>query len=116
MKKLECLRCGAAMGYYGREHLQKGDMGPWVGNLNFTMQGGLELDIYSCPACGKVEFFMPGFRDKARWEEEMEDCPPEATENIVGVSMDGIPQVRCPHCGREHDFDYPRCPHCDYEY
>ena len=27
-----------------------------------------------------------------------------------------IPQVICPKCGKEHDFDYPKCPKCNYKY
>ena len=46
----------------------------------------------------------------------IDDLPPEAEQGIVGVSMDGIPQVRCPRCGRRHDFDYPKCPYCENEY
>ncbi len=23
-----------------------------------------------------------------------------------------LPQVKCPHCGREYDFDYAACPYC----
>lgn len=29
---------------------------------------------------------------------------------------DALPQRKCPKCGKEHDFDYPKCPHCDHEY
>jgi len=28
------------------------------------------------------------------------------------VSEDGIPQKKCPACGRDIDFDYQKCPHC----
>lgn len=23
-----------------------------------------------------------------------------------------LPQKQCPHCGKLHDFDYPKCPYC----
>ena len=29
---------------------------------------------------------------------------------------DTLPQKKCPKCGKEHDFDYPKCPYCDHEY
>ncbi len=112
---MKCLRCNGEMLFLGRENLQKGASGPWVGNLNFSMQGGFEVDIYSCPKCGKVEFFQPGFRDEQRFREELAECPPEVNQDIVGVSMDGMPQVRCPACGTRHDFDYPECPKCGYK-
>lgn len=28
---------------------------------------------------------------------------------------DTLPQRKCPQCGKNHDFDYPKCPHCGYE-
>lgn len=32
------------------------------------------------------------------------------------VIDDKLPQRRCPACGQEHDFDYPKCPHCQHDY
>ena len=32
------------------------------------------------------------------------------------VMDETLPQKKCPRCGKEHDFDYPKCPHCDYDY
>ena len=29
---------------------------------------------------------------------------------------DSLPQINCPKCGKNHDFDYPQCPHCGYDY
>ena len=29
---------------------------------------------------------------------------------------DDLPQRQCPHCGKNHDFDYPQCPFCNYIY
>ena len=29
---------------------------------------------------------------------------------------DQLPQRKCPNCGKEHDFDYPKCPYCEYSY
>ncbi len=115
MSRMNCLRCGTEMLYQARENLQKGDCGPWVGNLNFSLQGGFEVDIYTCPKCGKIELFQPGFLDQKRFEEEQAELPPEATQGIVGVSMEGVPQVRCPYCGITHDFDYPECPKCGHK-
>lgn len=40
-------------------------------------------------------------------------------ENPTGDYDDtefSIPQVVCPNCGMQHDFDYPKCPKCKYEY
>lgn len=32
------------------------------------------------------------------------------------VVNEELPQRKCPKCGKEHDFDYPRCPFCDHDY
>ena len=116
MRNVKCSCCGGQMRFMMQEKFQKGDMGPWVGDINFSMQGGFEMAVYSCPGCGKLEFFLPDEDKDLYAAEENEEIPPEIGQDIVGVSMDGVPQVRCPKCGKRHDFDYPRCPRCDYEY
>lgn len=118
MRRLECLRCGSQMQFLLREKFQKGESGPWVGNLNFNFRGGFDMEVYNCPRCGKLEFFLPDvqIREEQDMDVHIDDLPPEAEQGIVGVSMDGIPQVRCPRCGRRHDFDYPKCPYCENEY
>ena len=117
MRELKCLRCGAKLQFMKQEKIQLGQTGYFLGDWPNLVAGALEVEIYGCSKCGKVEFYMPGIPE-AECEEpefEFEECP-EADQNIVGVSMDGIPQVRCPRCGRKHDFDYPRCPRCDHDY
>lgn len=91
-RKLNCLRCGAAMRFSGREKLQLGQTGWLLGDLPNLIAGAMRLDIYACPDCGKVEFFLPG------------------------DSSDELPQKQCPSCGAVIDFDYGRCPHCKHEF
>ena len=52
----------------------------------------MEIDIYSCPKCGKIELFQPE------------------------AASDGLAQKQCPVCGAVIDFDYGRCPHCKHEF
>ena len=59
MKELKCLRCGHAMDFAGREKLQLGQTGWILGDLPNLIAGAMELEIYFCPQCGKVEFFTP---------------------------------------------------------
>jgi len=33
-------------------------------------------------------------------------------ENMVDDIKNGLPQVTCPSCGKEFDFDYNKCPYC----
>ncbi len=118
MRRLNCVRCGNEMFFFKREKLQLGQTGFFLGDWPNLIAGALQVEIYGCNQCGKLEFMMPGFPKKEYDEPEMEleDLPPAEDQNIVGVSMDGVPQVCCPVCGKKHDFDYPRCPYCEHAY
>jgi ssDNA-binding Zn-finger/Zn-ribbon topoisomerase 1 len=94
MEIITCPHCAGEMRFVTREQLQLGKTGWLLGDLPNRIAGALEVDIYLCPSCRKLEFFAA---------EEM-------------VDGDALPQKRCPACGVEHDFDYPRCPKCDHEY
>ena len=89
---MECLRCGNEMRYIKREKLQLGEMSWILGEASNLLSGALEVDIYVCKSCGKIEFYVP-----------------QSIEN-------NLPQKQCPNCGKTHDFDYPKCPFCKYEY
>ena len=118
MRELVCLRCGEKMQFGRQEKIQLGQTGFLFGDLPNLIAGALEVDIYSCPQCGKLEFFLPGYPQDEHQAPELEEdaFPPDADRTIVGVSMEGIPQVRCPACGRKHDFDCTRCSYCNYQY
>ena len=89
---LRCLRCDTVMNRIKRQKLQLGQTGWLLGDLPNLIAGAMEVDIYCCPACGKIEFFAA-----------------DAVE-------DDLPQKQCPKCGQRHDFDYPKCPFCKYDY
>ena len=38
------------------------------------------------------------------------------TRKKAPVPEETLPQKRCPRCGENHDFDYPKCPYCDHDY
>lgn len=92
MKNILCLRCNKEMRYVKREKLQLGETGWILGDLPNLFAGAMEVDIYTCPCCGKIEFFM-----SEQYGDEM-------------------PQKQCPSCGKKHDFDYPKCPFCKFDY
>ena len=92
MRTLPCLRCGTPMQYIMREKLQLGQTGWLLGDWPNLIAGAMEVDIYGCAQCGKLEFFRP--------EEDAED--------------DRIAQVPCPRCGKMHDIDDPKCPFCRF--
>ena len=91
MNDMECLRCGESMRYIKREKIQLGEMSWVLGEASNLWAGALEVDIYACTRCGKIEFYMP-------------------------EPLNELPQKQCPNCGKTHDFDYPKCPFCKYEY
>lgn len=92
MDEMNCLRCGEQMQFLKREKIQLGETTWFLGDARNLWAGALEVDIYVCTNCGKIEFFMP---------EPVEEA---------------LPQKECPNCGKTHDFDYPKCPFCKYEY
>lgn len=92
---LDCLRCGNLMQYVKSEKLQLGQTGWFLGDIPNLIAGALEVDIYICNECGKIEFYQV----KEDQEEE-----------------DQIAQIECPNCGKIHDIDYPKCPFCKHDY
>ena len=94
MKEHNCLRCSVPMRFLSRERIQLGKTGWVLGDLPNLLAGALDVEMYVCPSCLKLEFFT--------------------TED--GKGEDGLPQKICPACGAEHDFDYPKCPICKYDY
>lgn len=93
MRKLSCLRCETSMRHVRTEKLQLGQTGWILGDLPNLLAGSIEVDIYACPKCGKLEFYQSVPEQDAK-----------------------IPQVKCPSCGKMHDFDYPKCPFCKHTY
>ena len=91
-KDIICLRCEQKMSYIKKEKLQLGETGWILGDLPNLLAGSIDVDIYTCPKCRKIEFFL------ADSEEEE------------------VPQKQCPNCGKRHDFDYPKCPFCKFDY
>lgn len=91
-KELKCLRCDSDMRYISNEKIQLGQTSWFFGDLPNLLSGSLELSVYSCPMCGKVEFFQSE------------------------LSESQIAKVKCPVCGKMHDIDYPKCPFCKFDY
>ena len=94
MEKIQCLRCGVEMEFVAREKIQLGQTGWVLGGLDNLLAGALETAIFTCPKCGKLEFFRGDFFDDA------------------GEEPGSIAQTRCPGCGTLYEMDYPKCPRC----
>ena len=94
MEQLKCLRCGVEMEFVGREKIQLGRTGWILGDLPNLVAGALETAIFTCPKCGKLEFFQGDLFDDE------------------GEEAGSIAKTRCPSCGVSYDLDYPKCPRC----
>ena len=70
-----CLRCEQKMNHIRTEKLQLGQTGWILGDLPNLLAGAIEVDIYACPKCKKIEFYL------------------------ADSSEDGLPQKQCPKCG-----------------
>ena len=91
-KDIICIRCNSEMKHLRTEKLQLGQTGWIFGDLPNLLAGAMEVDIYICPECRKLEFFLADDKE------------------------DVLPQKQCPKCGKMHDFDYPKCPYCKFDY
>lgn len=45
------------MQYKGTDQIQLGKTGFFMGTLSNLLSGALDVAIYECPKCGKIEFF-----------------------------------------------------------
>ena len=90
--QLNCLRCGAGMQFIRREKFQLGQTGWVLGDLPNLFAGAMEIEIYVCPKCGKLEFFQPGSDKFAGTADEAKTgsgyLPPDAPG--------GLPRKKCP--------------------
>jgi len=91
---MKCLRCGEDMQFLSNESIKLANVGPVIDNLLNLISVGLKVNIFVCPKCRKLEFFLA--------ENETLD--------------DDTPKKTCPDCGTVHDFDYPKCPNCKHTY
>ena len=88
----KCANCGGNMDFLGEEQIQLGQTGLILGHLSNLLSGSLEVEIWECPDCGKLDFYR---------------------QSGSGAGDEGhMAQTTCPACGREHDLDDPKCPFC----
>ena len=58
-KKITCLRCNTNLLYSGVYSFHEGRRYGVLGNLFELFVNKESFEIYVCPKCGKVEFFVP---------------------------------------------------------
>ena len=61
---IDCLRCQVKMAYSGKYEFHEGMNTGVLGNLFELFQNREAFDLYVCPKCGKVEFFVPLDRER----------------------------------------------------
>lgn len=116
MRTLNCLRCGRQMQYARREKIQLGEQGVFSNHWAHLMAGVLEVDIYYCSGCGKLEFYTPTQPRKEHPQDVSFDEADFPKSDETEYSYSEPPQKECPRCGKTHDFDFPRCPYCKFDY
>ena len=57
--KIECLRCQVPMFFKGSSRFPEGPGISAMGNPTELMTNREPFDLYFCPKCGKIEFFLP---------------------------------------------------------
>ena len=61
---IDCLRWQVKMAYSGKYEFHEGMNTGVLGNLFELFQNREAFDLYVCPKCGKVEFFVPLDRER----------------------------------------------------
>ena len=60
-RHFDCMRCKIALDYHGNFKFNESTKSGPIGNLLEVFINKESLGIYSCPKCGKIEFYPPGF-------------------------------------------------------
>ena len=90
-----CGSCGHRMEFIRREDIQLGEATILGGVWPNIRAGALDVELWGCPNCRKLDFYWAGGEDDTDWEGE-----------------DRMAQTTCPACGHVHDLDDPKCPRC----
>ena len=68
MEALACPRCQTAMRFIGTKKFHEGTRawGFVLGDLGELLTKRINLDVYACPRCGRVELFLDGVGEHLR--------------------------------------------------
>ena len=90
-----CSNCGSAMAFIRREDIQLGEASVLLGVWPNIRAGALDVELWGCPSCQKLDFYWSGGEDEMDWD-----------------GGDRMAQTTCPACGVVHELDDPKCPRC----
>ena len=57
VREIYCPYCDVRLKYRGAQRIQLGRWGMILGHADNFFSGALNVQIYECPHCGKLEFF-----------------------------------------------------------
>ena len=66
MKSLDCLRCKQPLEHLGTKSFHEGTNWGFFGELGELFVKRDRFDVYACPRCGRVEFFVDGVGEQDR--------------------------------------------------
>lgn len=58
-KEIDCLRCNVPLVYSGEYKFHEGTRTGLLGNIFELFTNREKFQLYTCPKCGKVEFYLP---------------------------------------------------------
>jgi hypothetical protein len=65
-KAINCSSCGVPLKYAGTKKFHEGTRWGLLGDLGELFVNKETFDVYCCPECGKVEFFLDGIGEDRR--------------------------------------------------
>ncbi len=65
-KAVLCTRCNVAKNYLGTKRFHEGTRWGILGDLGELFVNKEVFDVYACPSCGGVEFFVDGIGERLR--------------------------------------------------
>ena len=65
-KPVQCVRCKVPKRYLGNRRFHEGRRWGVLGDLGELFVNRETFDIYACPVCGSVEFFVDGVGEHLR--------------------------------------------------
>jgi hypothetical protein len=63
---MRCPRCDVALDYVGTRDFHEGTRWGVLGDLGELFVHKEHFDVYACPRCGRVEFFVDGIGEEFR--------------------------------------------------
>ncbi len=63
---ISCKRCSVTLEYTGRKRFHEGTNWGWLGEIGEFFVAKEHFDVYVCPRCGCVEFFVDGVGEELR--------------------------------------------------